>query len=388
MEQLTWMLAGMLRNAAGLLPPGRRQWAEAVRAEAGQVPAGWPRLRWLAGGLWLAAREGARMMISRVVYRLGAVAVAALAAWVVWLSWRTSPAADPQTVTDRVRVLVGAAALVVLPWVGRRRGWFGPVGSSITARLVRLAGCAAVCGLGVAVVRMDSHLGPLVGPGPHGPGPFSLPREIAAAVLLGAALAARAVGKARWPDAEPGALWALPAMAGLFMFAVVPLQALAIVYVAGILAATSRRSPAANVSLAAGAIAGLAAALAAAAALAVYAAAGDDSYVGALVLGMLVLTFLLAVLAGVAAAWLLSGTGDPQELREARIRQGLLAGSVAGAACGLLLTNFFVVAVFMMVIGPLFGAAGGMVGGAVAADHPRRPRPARSWSAGLFVSHS
>jgi len=77
MERLTWMLAGMLRNAAGLLPPGRRQWAEAVRAEAGQVPAGWPRLRWLAGGLWVAAREGAKMMISKVVYRLGAVAVAA-----------------------------------------------------------------------------------------------------------------------------------------------------------------------------------------------------------------------------------------------------------------------------------------------------------------------
>jgi len=87
---------------------------------------------------------------------------------------------------------------------------------------------------------------------------------------------------------------------------------------------------------------------------------------------MLVLTFLLAALAGVPAAWLLPGTGDPQELREARIRQGLLAGSVAGAACGLLLTYFFAVAVFMMVIGPLFGA----LGAAVAADHPRRPRPA------------
>ena len=382
MEQLTWMLAGMLRNAAALLPPGRRQWAEAVWAEAGQVPAGWLRLRWLAGGLWLAAREGAKMMISKVVYRLGAVAVAALAAWVVWLSWRASPAADPQTVTDRVRVLVGAAALVVLPWVGRRHGWFGPVGSSMTARLVRLTGCAGACGLGVAVVRMDSHLGL----GPHGPGPFSLPREIAAVVLLGAALAARAVGKARWPDAEPSALWALPAIAGLLMFIAVPLQVLAIVYVAGILAATSRRSPAANASLAVGAIAGLAAGLAAA--LAVYGlATPDDRYVDLLVLGMVVLTFLLAALAGVAAAWLLSGTEDPQELREARIRQGLLAGSVAGAACGLLLTNFFVVAVFMMVIGPLLGAAGGALGGAVAADHPRRPRPARSWSAGLFVFH-
>ena len=382
MERLTWMLAGMLRAAAGWLPSGRQEWAEAVRAEAGQVPAGWPRLRWLAGGLWLVAREGATMMIGKVVYRLGAVAVAALAAWVVWLSWRASPAADPQTVTDRVRVLVGAGALVVLPWVGRRRGWFGPVGGSITARLVRLAGCAAVCGLGTAVVRMDGHLGL----GPHGPGPFSLSREIAAVVLAGAALAARAVGKARWPDADPAALWVVPATAGLLIFAAVPLQALAIVYVAGILAATSRRSPATNVSLAAGAIAGLAAGLAAA--LAVYELnTPDDRYVGWLILSMVVLTVLLAALAGVAAAWTVPDIENLEELREARVRQGLLAGLVAGAACGMLLTSFFVVAVFMMVLGPLLGAGGGAIGGAVAAEHPRRPRPARSWSAGLFVSH-
>ncbi len=96
---------------------------------------------------------------------------------------------------------------------------------------------------------------------------------------------------------------------------------------------------------------------------------------------------LLGALAGAAASWLLSGTGDPDELREARIRQGLLAGSMAGAVCGLVLTNFSVVAVFMMVLGPLAGAAGGALGGTVAADHPRTSRPARSWTAGLFVSH-
>ena len=184
MERLTRLLAGLLRDAARLLPPGRREWAEAVRAEADQVPAGWPRLGWLAGGLWLAAREA--KMMRKVVYWLGAGAVAAAAAWAVWLSWQASSAAHPQTVTDRVRVLVGVAALAGLPWVGRRRGWFGPVGTSITARLVRVAGCAALCGLGMAVVRMDSD----IGGGPHGAGPFSLPREIAAA---GAARAPR------WP---------------------------------------------------------------------------------------------------------------------------------------------------------------------------------------------
>jgi hypothetical protein len=104
-------------------------------------------------------------------------------------------------------------------------------------------------------------------------------------VLLGAALAARAVGEARWPDAEASAPWALPAIAGLLIFIAVPLQALAIGYVAGILAATSRRSPIANASLAVGAIAGLATGLAA---LAVYGlATPDDRYVGLLVLGML-----------------------------------------------------------------------------------------------------
>ena len=57
MERLTLMLAGALRAAARWLPPGRREWAEAVQAEAELIPAGWPRVGWLAGGLRLAAKE-------------------------------------------------------------------------------------------------------------------------------------------------------------------------------------------------------------------------------------------------------------------------------------------------------------------------------------------
>jgi len=378
MERLTWMLAWLLCTAARLLPPGSREWTEAVRAEAGQVPAGWPRLGWLAGGLWLAVREA--KMMRKVVYWLGVGMVAATAAWAVRLSWHASPHAHPLVVTDRVRVLVGVAALAGLPWMGRRRGWFGPVGTSITTRLVRVAGCAALCGLGMAVVRMDRD----IGGGPHGAAPFSLPREIAAGVVLGTALAALAVIRARRPQTEASALWVLTGMAGVVALVLVPLQALVIVYVAGILAATSRRSPVANASLAAGAMTGLAAGLAAA--LAVYELnTPDDRYVDLILLAILAITFLLATLAGAAASWLRSGSGDPKDLREARIRQGLLAGSVAGAVCGLVITNFVAVAVFMMVIGPLLGAAGGALGGAVAADHPRSPRAARSWAAGLFV---
>lgn len=378
MDRLTWMLTRMLRAAARLLPPSRRGWAEAVQAEADLVPAGWPRAGWLAGGLWLAAKEATIMR--KVMYWLGVGTVAAAAAWAIWLSWHTSPAADALTLTDRVRVLVGVATLALLPWVGRRHGWFGPVGSSIAARLVRVAGCVAACGLGAAIVRMDRH----IHGGPHGPAPFSVSREIAAAVLLGIALAALAVVRAKWPHIEASALWASAGMTGIVVLALLPVQGIAIVYVAAILAATSRRSPVASGSLAAGAMTGLPAGLAMA--LAIYGLnTPDDRYVGLLILIMTATTFLFAVPAGVAASWLRAGTEDPAELREARIRQGLLAGSVSGAVACLVLTDFVPIAVFMMVLGPFLGAAGGALGGAVAADHPRKPRPARSWAAGLFV---
>ena len=282
--------------------------------------------------------------------------------------------------TDRVRILVGVAALVVLPWVGRRRGWFGPVGSSLTARLVRVAGCAALCGLGLAVVRMDSH----IGPGPHGPRPFSLPPEIAAVVLVGAAAAVLAVVRARRPDADALVLGAIVMTADLIVFMLLPLQALTVTYVAAILAATSRRSPVAAASLAIGTLTGLAAGLASA--LAVHELlTPTDRYISLQLLAIVTTTVLFAAPAGAAAAWLLPGTGDPQELRMARSRQGVLAGTVAGAFCGLLLTNFFVVAVFMLVAGPLLGAGGGAFGGILAADHPRRSLVVRSWAAGLFV---
>src|ERR1700722_6854396 len=149
MEQFATMLTAMLRAAERLLPPGRRQWAEAARAEAVQAPGGWSRVRWLLGGLWLVAREAGVMR--KVMYWTGVGAAAVVASWTIWLSWRAVrlPYFDPQAANDRVRILAGIAAIVVLPWVGRRRGWFGPVGSSITARLVRVAGCAAMCGLGV-----------------------------------------------------------------------------------------------------------------------------------------------------------------------------------------------------------------------------------------------
>ena len=99
------------------------------------------------------------------------------------------------------------------------------------------------------------------------------------------------------------------------------------------------------------------------------------------------LAFLVtAASAGFAAAWLLPGIEDSQELRARRARQGLLAGAIAGAAGGLLITAAFMGLGFMMVLGPLAGVAGGAIGGAVAARYPRVLLPGGSSAAGAIVS--
>jgi hypothetical protein len=43
-------MSWLSRAGARLVPAGRRDWAEAVWAEAHQVPPGWPRLAWRAAG--------------------------------------------------------------------------------------------------------------------------------------------------------------------------------------------------------------------------------------------------------------------------------------------------------------------------------------------------
>jgi hypothetical protein len=382
MERMTRLLAGLLGATARVLPPARRQWAEAVQAEAGQVPAGWRQLHWLAGGLWLVAREA--KMARKIVYWLGLGVVAAAAAWAIWVSWRTVPAADPESITDRVRILVGVSALLVVPWAGRRSGLFGPVGSGMTPRLVRVAGCVAICGLGVSLVHLDRNAGIN---GVLGSGTISWPREIAGLALLGAAAALPPVIRALMPQAEASAVWGPAAGVALGAFAVMPMQALTIVYVAGILAATSRRSPLPGAALAIGTIAGLATGLIIGGVLAVPV---NIALTGGVVLTFFLMlaaiAFLLAALAGIAAAWLVAGIADPQELRARRARQGLLAGATAGAAGGLLITDIFMGLGVMMIIGPLAGAAGGLLGGAIAAGHPRKSLPGGSSAAGMFAS--
>lgn len=136
---MTWptrVMAALLRWSAGLLPADRRVWAHALRAEAHEVPAGWRRLAWLAGGVRLTVREAA--LGRRPGYLLAFAAAVAGTAWSAW----SGPPGDSAIVINRVDVITIAVILAGLPWAIRRTR--GPVAGSRLARLVRTGGYAAI----------------------------------------------------------------------------------------------------------------------------------------------------------------------------------------------------------------------------------------------------
>ena len=153
MDRFTRVLAGLLGRSAGLLPAARRDWARAVLAEAGEVPSGSGRVAWLAGGLWLVARE---VLIHRVIRVL---AFAAAAAGMVWIGW---PGASSNSATplNRVYAVGTVVLLAVLPWVVRR--YFGPVRSGWAPRAARVGGYALVLAL-IAAKAVKDRLGSKLG---------------------------------------------------------------------------------------------------------------------------------------------------------------------------------------------------------------------------------
>jgi hypothetical protein len=386
---VTRALARLLGWAGGLVPPGRRGWAEAVRTEAGEVPAGLARVGWLAGGFWLVAREA--RMLRRIGYGLGIVAVALAAALVVRYIWH-----DGQDVGwGKARVILLLALMAGLPWVARRRGVFGPVGPSITARLVRAGGCAALVALVLDFTREERVL--LRNP----PGAWNWTHEAAGLGLIAACLAAVLIVPARWPKIRPVLVaWCATAAGLAVLFTLAPLQVMLTFYVAGILAVTSRRSPVTPATLALGAGVGAGSGLLFAVLWDVVRSRGpgaDTSAPMTLFLLLVIVTTAATVAAAKIAEWRGAGTGDPQALRTARMWQCLAAGPLTAAAAAIMLplvrTSAAVhyathcpatyelhcssprsVWVFFLVIGPVVGLAIGTCINALAEAQPQPPR--------------
>jgi hypothetical protein len=254
----------------------------------------------------------------------------------------------------------------------------GPTGPSIIARLVRIAGCAAFCVEGLALLHYDAT----AGLDTVGTGGFSAAEEFSGLAVLAAAFATPFIVRARWPRADRAKTWGITGGAALLALVLIPLQTSSIAFLALTLAATSRRSPVRPITLVVGLIGGLASFLA------LYQLLNLGGFLMLILMTAIVPT-VCVMIAGAASAWLLTGTDGAADLRAARVGQGMYAGLAAGAVFGVAFTLVSQGDYFSspLVICLLVGLQAGRTGAAFMASHlHRHPRPDRSASVGLFVS--
>ena len=135
MDWLTTVIMTLLRYAEPMLPAEQRAWARALRVEAAEVPAGWDRLAWLAGGARFIVLDAA---LNRLGYPAAFAAAIAGTAWTAW----SGPPGDSAVVINRVDVITISVILAALPWIVRRAR--GPVAGGRQARMIRTAGYAAI----------------------------------------------------------------------------------------------------------------------------------------------------------------------------------------------------------------------------------------------------
>ncbi len=271
------------------MPAGRRDWAEAIWAEAYEVPSGFRRLAWRAGGVRVIAREA---LLARMIGRCLLFAVAAALA--TRANW-PGPPGRFATAIARMDVVTTVLLLAGLPLLARR--FLGPAINSRLARFLRAGGYAAILALMVAK----------------------------ASVLRGV-------------PAETG-----PALQFDWFAQIVFLVVMA-GYVAAILAMTAPRSRVAPATLAAGTGAGIALGVVmyAVAPLGLTNDATEPWLPGAAIDPVVVLAWILLlggpVVAGAVAVLRYRGPGSPQQVTGVRIWQGGAAGFLATGIGGLMVT--------------------------------------------------
>ena len=275
---------------ARLVPVGRRDWAEAIWGEAGEVPPGLPRLAWLAGGMRVMAREA---VTARAIGRwLLFAAAAAVAAWAAW----PDPPGEFDSVIARMDVIAIVALLAGLPLLTR---WFlGPAGDARLARFLRACGYAAVLAL----------------------------------------MAAKAGAPRSGDNGFTGPALQFAWFLEIFFLVIVA------GYVTAILVVTGRRPRVAPATLAIGTGAGIALGVVmyAVAPLGLSKDATEPWLAGSAIDPVVALAWILLlgapVVTAVMAVRRYRGPGSPQELARARLWQGIVAGLLATGAGALIVT--------------------------------------------------
>ena len=299
------------RAWARLLPAGRRDWAEAVWAEAHEVPAGWPRLAWRVGGLRVIAKE------AQLARRIGTILLFTTAAGVAaWGAWPKSSVSLSHGAANQGDVIITLALLAGLPLLVR---WFLGPPDNWAARWLRAGFYAAI--LAIMPAKAVAEL--FVGAVPRG----GIDRHTFDALN----------GNGGLP--VPGSVSGGPDWGGeiLILF-------ITACYLAVILALTARRTPVAPATLAISARAGLVLGFV------IYAVAplGLDkiatnpwlrgSAIDPLVALAWVLLFSAPFVAGALAGKRCYVSGDPDEASVARAWQGVAAGLVSNGVGALTVT--------------------------------------------------
>jgi hypothetical protein len=307
MSRLGRAAAAAARSAVRVVPSARRDWAEAVWAEAHEVPAGWQRLAWRAGGLRLMAKE------AQMVRRIGILVLfSAAAGAAAWEAWPASPVSHGAAVQGGI--IVTLTLLVGLPLLTR---WLLGPPDSRAARWLRAGFYAAI----LAVMPAQAVIGLFVGAVPRG----GIDRHTFD-VFQGPGVPGSSSGGPDWGGE-------------------IAILIFTACYVAVILALTARRTPVAPATLAAGTGAGLMVGIA----MYIVAPLGlnlrystrpwlHGSAADPVVALFWILLFGAPLIAGAIAGRRCYVPDDPGQASVARAWQGVTAGLMSGGAAAVFVT--------------------------------------------------